>query len=91
MRNLFAGILIGAGAILPGISSGVFLCCFGLYEKIVDSVLHFFKDIKNNIKFIFPIAFGIFIGVFAFGNLLKILFNKFYMEASFSFIGLILR
>lgn len=90
MTNLLAGILIGAGAILPGISSGVFLCCFGLYEKIVDSVLHFFKDVKNNLKFIIPIAVGTFIGIFLFGNLLKIVFNKFYMPTSFAFIGLIL-
>lgn len=90
MTNLLAGILIGAGAILPGISSGVFLCCFGLYEKIVDSVLHFFKDIKNNLKFIIPIALGTFIGIFLFGNLLKIVFSKFYMPTSFAFIGLIL-
>lgn len=90
MKNLLSGILIGSGAILPGISSGVFLCCFGLYEKIVDCILHFFKDIKNNLKFIMPIVIGIFIGVFLFGNLLKILFEKFCMPTSFAFIGLIL-
>lgn len=90
MLNLFAGILIGAGAILPGISSGVFLCCFGLYEKIVDSILHFFKDVKGNLKFVIPIAMGVFIGVFIFGNVLRVVFNKFNMEASFAFIGLIL-
>ena len=28
MRNFIAGIFIGAGAILPGISSGVLLCSF---------------------------------------------------------------
>lgn len=66
------------------------MCCFGLYEKIVDSILHFFKDVKNNLKFIIPIAIGTFIGVFLFGNLLKIVFNKFYMPTSFAFIGLIL-
>ena len=69
---------------------GVFLCCFGLYEKIVDSILHFFKDIKSNLKFILPIAIGTFIGIFLFGNILKIAFDKFYMETSFAFIGLIL-
>lgn len=69
---------------------GVFLCCFGLYEKIVNCILHFFKDIKNNLKFILPIAIGTFIGIFMFGNLLKMAFDKFYMEASFVFIGLIL-
>lgn len=67
------------------------MCCFGLYERIVDSILHFFKDVKNNLKFILPIAFGVFIGIFAFGNLLKLAFDEFYMEASFAFIGLILR
>ena len=66
------------------------MCCFGLYEKIIDSIFHFFKDTKNNLKFIFPIGLGCFIGFFIFGNLLKISFSKFYMEASFAFIGLIL-
>lgn len=70
---------------------GVFICCFGLYEKIVDSILHFFKDIKNNLRFILPIGIGVFIGVFLVGNLLKIAFDKFFMEVSFAVIGLILR
>ena len=66
------------------------MCCFGLYEKIVNCILHFFKDTKNNLRFILPITIGTFIGIFMFGNLLKIAFYKFYMEASFVFIGLIL-
>ena len=41
------GIAIGAGAILPGISSGVFCVIFGIYEKLLNSILYFFKDIKN--------------------------------------------
>lgn len=56
----------------------------------MDSILHFFKDIKNNLRFILPIAFGTFIGIFVFGNFLKIVFDNFYMETSFAFIGLIL-
>ena len=50
--NFCIGILIGAGAILPGISSGVLCVIFGIYEKLVNSVLNFFKDTKNNLKFI---------------------------------------
>ena len=46
------GIAIGSGAILPGISSGVLCVIFGIYEKLLDSVLNFFKDIKNNLKFL---------------------------------------
>lgn len=67
-----------------------FYAPFGLYEKLVNSILNFFKDIKKNFAFLFPICLGIFVGVFLFGNLLKVLFNKYYMPTSFAFIGLIL-
>ena len=42
--NFFKGVAIGAGAILPGISSGVLCVVFGIYEKLLDSVLGFFKN-----------------------------------------------
>lgn len=84
------GIAIGAGAILPGISSGVLCVIFGIYEKLVDCILNFFKDFKNNIKFIFPILIGVAIGVILFGNILKYLFDSFPFQTKFCFIGLIL-
>lgn len=84
------GFLIGAGAILPGISSGVFCVAFGLYEKLVNAILHFFKNVKENIRFLLPIFVGILAGVFILGNLLKIVYAKFYVETCFCFIGLIL-
>ena len=62
----------------------------GLYEKIVDSIIHFFKDIKNNFKFLFPIGVGTIIGIFTVGNILKVLFSNFIMPTSFAFMGLIL-
>ncbi len=71
------GIAIGAGAILPGISSGVLCVIFGIYEKLLDSVLNFFKDVKNNMKFLLPILIGTSIGIIVFGNLLRFLFNNF--------------
>ena len=67
-----------------------FYAPFGLYEKLVNSILNFFKDIKKNFTFLFPICLGVFVGVFLFGNILKILFNKYYIPTSFAFIGLIL-
>ena len=66
--NFIKGILIGSGAILPGISSGVICMVLGLYEKLLDSILNFFKDIKENFKFLFPIVFGAIIGIILFGR-----------------------
>ena len=39
--NIIKGIFIGAGAIVPGVSSGVLCVIFGIYEKLLDSVLNF--------------------------------------------------
>lgn len=84
------GILIGAGAILPGISSGVLCVIFGIYGKLVNSILEFFKNWKENVKFLFPIVFGVGIGVILFGNLLKSLFNLYPAPTKAAFLGLIL-
>lgn len=78
------------GAILPGISSGVLMVIFGMYEKLLDSILNFFKDIRANSRYLFPIILGVGIGVVLFGNILKMLFNNFEIETKFLFIGLIL-
>ena len=71
ISNIFKGIALGAGAILPGISSGVLCVIFGIYEKLLNSFLYFFKDIRNNIKFLLPLILGIGIGVFLFSNFLQ--------------------
>lgn len=88
--SFFKGIALGTGAILPGISSGVLCVIFGIYEKLIDSILGFFKDIKNNFKFLFPILIGVTFGVIIFGNILKYLFTAFPFQTNFAFIGLIL-
>lgn len=90
ISNCFIGVLIGAGAILPGISSGVLCVIFGIYERLLDSILNFFRDVKNNIKFLLPILIGVGIGVILFGNLLRFLFNNYSAQTMFCFIGIIL-
>lgn len=90
LLSIFKGIALGAGAILPGISSGVLCVIFGIYETIISSILNFFQDMKKNILFLLPIIIGILIGVLIFGNILKFLFETYPMQTQFSFIGLIL-
>ena len=88
--NIVKGIFIGAGAIVPGVSSGVLCVIFGIYEKLLDAVLNFFKDIKQNIKFLFPIALGVGIGVLLFSNMLNYLLYEFPIQTKAIFIGLII-
>ena len=88
ISNIFKGIALGAGAILPGISSGVLCVIFGIYEKLLNSFLYFFKDIRNNIKFLLPLIFGIGLGVFLFSNFLQFFFASFPIQTNSIFIGL---
>ena len=88
--NIIKGIFIGAGAIVPGLSSGVLCVIFGIYEKLLYAVLNFFKDIKQNIKFLFPIALGVGIGVLLFSNGLNYALYAFPIQTKSIFIGLIL-
>ena len=90
LRNCAMGIAIGSVAILPGISSGIFCVIFGIYEKLIDSILNFFKYPKKNFKFLLPIIIGIFIGVFIFSNLINYFLVKFPIQTKSIFIGLIL-
>jgi len=88
--NFFIGIFIGCGAILPGVSSGVFCVIFGIYEKLVNSIVHFFSDFRKNLIFLFPLGFGAVIGIVLLGNIIKYFFTTYKMISSFAFIGLIL-
>lgn len=88
--NYLKGIGIGAGAILPGISSGVLCVILGIYDKLIDSVLNFFHDIRSNFLFLFPIALGVATGIVLFGNILFYFFEVYPVQTSFTFIGLIL-
>ncbi len=84
------GIAIGSGAILPGISSGVFCVIFGIYEKLLDSILNFTKDIKKNLKFLIPILIGTVLGFFIFGKILNYCLVEFPLQTKSIFIGFIL-
>lgn len=90
ITNCIKGIFIGTGAILPGISSGVLCVIFGIYEKLLDSVLHFFQDIKNNFKFLFPIAIGGILGIILGGKFLNYFLVTFPIQTKSIFVGLIL-
>lgn len=70
--------------------AGVFCVAFGLYEKLIDSFLHFFKNIKKNTTFLLPIILGALVSIFLFSNFLQAAFNNFYIITSYAFIGLIL-
>ncbi len=90
LLDFFKGVAIGAGAILPGISSGVLCVVFGIYETLLNCALNFFKNFKYNFRFLFPIVLGTFVGIFLFGNILKYVFYAYPIQTKSIFVGLII-
>ncbi len=88
--DIIKGLVVGIGVILPGVSSGVLCMIMGIYEKILDSILSFFKDIKKNTKFLLPFGTGVLIGVIILSNVLKVLIYQYPIQTKGIFIGLII-
>ncbi len=90
MRNFLKGIVIGLGAIAPGLSGSVLLVIFGLYQKTITAISTLFKNLRKNLRFLIPLVAGIGIGVLFFSKLIDFLLNTFEMQTRFAFLGFIL-
>ena len=60
--RVIQGAIIGAGAILPGISGGVLCVIFGIYRPMMAVLAHPIKNVKLYWKMFIPIAIGWAIG-----------------------------
>lgn len=58
MKLFIIGCIIGMGKVLPGVSGSVLAIRFNVYEKILESISNYFKDVKNNTVFLSKIAVG---------------------------------
>lgn len=90
MSNFLKGIVIGLGAIAPGLSGSVLLVIFGLYQKTITAISTIFKDFKNNLKFLIPLAAGIGLGIILFSKLVDWLLMTYEMQTRFAFFGFLL-
>ena len=90
MKTFFKGIVVGIGGVSPGLSGSVLLIIFGLYRKTLDALGSFFKNIRENTRFLLPLVLGMFTGVLLFSKLIHFFINRYEMPTSFCFLGLIL-
>ncbi|MBR3299801.1 MAG: DUF368 domain-containing protein [Clostridia bacterium] len=88
--KLLAGFVIGAGAIIPGLSGGILAVSMGLYQPTIEAVTGFFKAPKKNFKFLFPLGVGGVIGLVLFMFLIKHTFEKYQTEVISLFLGLVI-
>lgn len=90
MKHILQGILIGLAAIIPGVSGGTIAVSMGIYDRLIYSVNHIFKEFRKCLSFLLPILAGITIAIIALSLLIEIAFNRFPLPTNALFIGMIL-
>lgn len=87
---ILKGLIIGAGKIIPGVSGGMLAIILNVYDKGIDAISNFFKDVKNNFTFLFTLAIGIIISILSISKIIKYTLTFYYLPTMLLFIGLIL-
>lgn len=90
LSTFLKGIVVGLGAVAPGLSGSILMVIFGLYQKVVSTVSHIFKGFKKNMLFLCPLAVAIGIGAVIFSKLIDLPMTAFPMQTNFAFLGLVL-
>ncbi len=83
------GILAGIGAITPGLSGGVLMVVFGIYEPLVRWLADIRKKFMPNLRYFVPVGIGGVIGVIAFSAVIDFAFDNFAAQFTWLFIGFI--
>lgn len=83
------GTLIGTGAILPGISGGVLCVAFGIYEPMMELMVHPLRSFKKNYKMFIPIILGGIVGFVLLAKIVEAFLAASETSALLLFIGLI--
>lgn len=86
---LIKGFIIGIAKIIPGVSGSMIAIYLGLYEKAIDSISNFFKDLKRNIIFLGTIGAGVLFAILIFSKIIHYLLLNYYYITMLFFIGLL--
>ena len=90
LMRILQGVLIGIGAMLPGISGGALSVLFGIYQPMMALLSHPFKTFKRYVGLFIPIILGVGIGFVGSAKLLSTFFEANELMMVCLFVGLIL-
>ena len=89
LLGILQGMLIGLGAVLPGISGGVLCVIFGVYKPIMELLSNPFKTWRKHLGNLLPVIVGVVLGFLGIAKLLGFLLEKYPAPSICLFVGLI--
>ncbi len=63
-NNIFKGVFIGFGTMIPGVSGGTVAMLIGVFEDILESTANVFKHLRKSLVILFPILSGAVLGAY---------------------------
>ena len=87
--RVLQGILIGIGAVLPGISGGVLCVVFGIYKPVMELLGDPFHKFKTHVPRLLPVIIGGGVGFLGVAKILAFFLEKYPDPSVCLFIGLI--
>lgn len=90
VKDILKGIIIGVANAIPGVSGGTMMVSMGIYDEIIGSLTHLFKDFKKSVMTLLPYFIGMAIGIVGLAFVIDYLFKTFPLQTKLLFIGLIL-
>ena len=88
--RIFQGILIGIGAVLPGISGGVLCVMFGIYQPVMELLSAPRHALKAHAGLLIPVCIGGATGFFGVSKLLGFFLSIYETQSVCLFVGLII-
>lgn len=87
---ILKGILVGFGAILPGISGGTLCVTFGMYRPLIDTLTHPLAGLKKYWVAMVPFVLGVAVGFVGLSGLAAWTLEKDTILVTCAFIGFII-
>ena len=87
--RFFKGFLAGIGAITPGLSGGVMMVVFGIYEPLVRWLANIRNKFVEHLRFFLPVGIGGVLGVVVFSAVIDFAFQNHAAQFTWLFIGFI--
>lgn len=88
--RFFKGLLVGVGAILPGLSGGVLSVIFGLYRPLIDFLSNIKDRFLAHCRYFLPVGLGAMAGILLFSIFVEKAFGRYSAQFICLFLGFVI-
>ena len=88
--KILRGMIIGLANIIPGVSGGTMMVSMGIYDTLIHSITHLFKEFRKSVAALLPYVIGMAAAILALSFVMKWAFANYPLPTNTLFVGLIL-